>query len=199
MRQYQLFALLLCALLALGCEDITPAPAPQPEPTPEPAPAPFVAAPVYVELVTEAWEKTGNDNPSPEPTDVCPNCDGQGWIGDGVTKLVCAECGGSGKKLAKASPIGDNRCSDPDCPCGPICACGDECRCSEKKAGLSAVGPDVQSTDGQKIWVQRGGVDGGKWTVGAVGVDDDGIEWVLEEEGWRPTTSKGTENAKDDE
>jgi hypothetical protein len=45
--------------------------APAPKPSPGPAPAPV--------------------------SDVCPNCNGKGWTGDGVTKFKCDDCNGTGK------------------------------------------------------------------------------------------------------
>lgn len=177
---------LLVVILTLGC--VPPSPSPEPAPDPKPAPVePFKATARYVDLVKKAWENTGNDNPTPQPTDECQNCGGKGWTGDGVTKLTCNACGGSGKLTKATQQVAaeqgsDNRCDDPNCPCGPVCLCGDNCKCSVLKQDKQA----AETPDGKTIWVKQGGVDSGKWTIGATGVDDTGQEWVLEAEGWRP-------------
>ena len=34
---------------------------------------------------------------APKPGDVCPNCEGRGYVGDGTVKVPCQPCGGGGK------------------------------------------------------------------------------------------------------
>jgi thiol-disulfide isomerase/thioredoxin len=48
------------------------------------------------------------------PTEVCEDCDGRGWNGDGVTKITCDTCGGTGK------PAGDSDTSHTDEPLAGI-------------------------------------------------------------------------------
>jgi hypothetical protein len=33
----------------------------------------------------------------PKPGDVCGNCEGRGYVGDGTVKVKCQPCGGGGK------------------------------------------------------------------------------------------------------
>lgn len=33
----------------------------------------------------------------PKPGDVCPNCEGRGYVGDGTVRTPCQPCGGGGK------------------------------------------------------------------------------------------------------
>lgn len=42
--------------------------------------------------------------PAPD-SNVCSNCDGRGWIGDGVTKKTCQTCKGTGKPTTASAPV----------------------------------------------------------------------------------------------
>jgi RecJ-like exonuclease len=46
----------------------------------------------------------------PKPGDKCHNCEGRGYVGDGVVKVKCQPCGGTGKVLATANACPDGRC-----------------------------------------------------------------------------------------
>lgn len=57
------------------------------------------------------------DTPTPTPTpssDVCPECDGAGKVGDGTIMLTCDACGGTGKARANSSEM--PKCSPTDEP-----------------------------------------------------------------------------------
>lgn len=60
-----------------------------------------VAAPVqadrYLPAIAVAIATTGDPKPAPTPSNVCPNCDGTGRLGDGTIEKVCPTCNGSGK------------------------------------------------------------------------------------------------------
>ena len=49
---------------------------------------------------------------TPKPGDTCPNCDGRGYVGDGVVKVECQPCRGGGKVIASVMvvPCPDGRC-----------------------------------------------------------------------------------------
>ena len=53
--------------------------------------------------------------PGPKPGDVCPNCKGKGYVGDGVVKTKCLPCDGTGKvqKVFKHPPA--KVCTDGSC------------------------------------------------------------------------------------
>lgn len=36
----------------------------------------------------------------PKPGDPCPNCNGRGFVGDGVVRVQCQACNGGGKVIA---------------------------------------------------------------------------------------------------
>lgn len=43
--------------------------------------------------------------PKPKPGDKCSNCDGRGYVGDGVVKVKCEPCNGTGKVVACESGV----------------------------------------------------------------------------------------------
>ena len=56
---------------------------------------PFVAVSGYYSIMAAAQKPT----PKPKPdSGVCETCHGSGVLGDGVQKLTCGDCGGTGKK-----------------------------------------------------------------------------------------------------
>lgn len=50
--------------------------------------------------------------PGPKPGDVCPNCKGKGYVGDGVVKTKCLPCDGTGKVQKVKHPPA---CTDGSC------------------------------------------------------------------------------------
>lgn len=61
-----------------------------------------------------ASKGTPEDDTTPKPGDTCPNCDGRGYIGDGVVKVECQPCGGTGKVKATATTT-TSSCPDGRC------------------------------------------------------------------------------------
>ena len=57
---------------AIQAMPVSPAPAPAPSPAPAP-------------------------KPGPAPTKTCDACRGRGYVGDGVVKIQCGACGGTGR------------------------------------------------------------------------------------------------------
>jgi hypothetical protein len=51
--------------------------------------------------------------PAPKPGDACPTCRGAGVVGDGVVRMTCQDCGGTGKvpKSVLVAPT----CKDGKC------------------------------------------------------------------------------------
>lgn len=41
--------------------------------------------------------RTPTPDHKPKPGDVCPNCDGRGYVGDGTIKTKCQPCNGTGR------------------------------------------------------------------------------------------------------
>lgn len=55
-----------------------------------------------------AAASTPAPRPAPSPGNICPDCNGKGWIGDGTVRNHCTRCDGTGKlttRTAKAPPV----------------------------------------------------------------------------------------------
>jgi len=53
--------------------------------------------------------------PGPKPGDVCPNCKGKGYVGDGVVKTKCLPCDGTGKVQKVVTHPPAKVCTDGSC------------------------------------------------------------------------------------
>lgn len=86
--RHQIAISLLCLLAAAGCS------------RPQASTAdlqPWIAVTGHYSLVAAP---AAPQPPAPTPdSDKCDDCAGRGWTGDGVTRLTCSSCNGTGRKV----------------------------------------------------------------------------------------------------
>ena len=107
--RHQIAISILCLLTAAGCSRL-------------PAQAdlqPWIAVTGRYAL---ACEPVVPPAPAPTPdSDKCESCGGKGWLGDGVTRLTCSSCNGTGRKtksviLVPSAPAAEAlNCKDGRC------------------------------------------------------------------------------------
>jgi len=73
-----------------------------------------LAVETAVALVASSTPDAPDDQP--KPGDTCPNCDGRGYVGDGVVREQCQPCAGGGRVLGSvlvhpaAAPCASGKC-----------------------------------------------------------------------------------------